>query len=112
MERRNFIQLSAAGIGASLVNPRRSSYAASSLFSISQSLPDVIVIGAGAFGGWSAYHLKQQGANVSLLDAYGPGNSRSSSGGETRLIQVNLEKNTAQEYDETFKLKNGTFSNA
>jgi len=89
MKRRNFIQLSAAGIGASVVQPIHSSPAPSSLFSISQSLPDVIVVGAGAFGGWSAYHLKQQGANVSLLDAYGPGNSRSSSGGETRLIQVN-----------------------
>ena len=28
------------------------------------------------------------GARVTLLDAYGPGNSRASSGGETRLIQA------------------------
>ena len=48
----------------------------------------MIVIGAGTFGVWTAYHLNQMGAKVTLLDAYGPGNSRASSGGETRLIQV------------------------
>src|SRR3954449_909553 len=47
----------------------------------------VIVIGAGAFGGWTAFHLLKKGAKVTLLDAWGPGNSRSSSGGETRIIR-------------------------
>ena len=48
----------------------------------------VIVVGAGAFGGWTALHLRQRGYDVTLLDAYGPGNSRSSSaGGETRVIR-------------------------
>lgn len=50
---------------------------------------EVIVIGAGTFGVWTAYHLNQMGAKVTLVDAYGPGNSRASSGGETRLIQTN-----------------------
>lgn len=45
---------------------------------------DVIVIGAGAFGGWTAYHLRQLGMRVLLVDAYGPGNSRATSGDETR----------------------------
>ena len=49
---------------------------------------DVVVIGAGVFGAWSAYKLKQGGASVLLLDAYGPGNSRASSGGESRLIRL------------------------
>src|SRR5579859_7580700 len=48
----------------------------------------VIVVGAGAFGGWSALQLLQRGAKVTLLDAWGPGNSRQSSGGETRVIRA------------------------
>jgi len=48
----------------------------------------VIVVGAGAFGGWSALQLAQRGARVTLLDAWGPGNSRASSGGETRTIRA------------------------
>jgi sarcosine oxidase len=48
----------------------------------------VIVVGAGAFGGWSALQLLQRGAKVTLLDAWGPGNSRASSGGETRTIRA------------------------
>ena len=48
----------------------------------------VIVIGAGAFGGWSALDLLQTGRKVTLLDAWGPGNSRASSGGETRVIRA------------------------
>lgn len=49
--------------------------------------PHVAVIGAGAFGGWSALYLQRLGARVTLLDAWGPGNSRASSGGETRVIR-------------------------
>lgn len=49
---------------------------------------DIAVIGAGVFGAWSAYQLRQAGASVLLLDAYAPGNSRSSSGGETRIIRL------------------------
>ena len=50
--------------------------------------PKVVVVGAGAFGGWSAYALLRRGARVTLLDAWGPGNSRSSSGGETRVMRT------------------------
>jgi glycine/D-amino acid oxidase-like deaminating enzyme len=49
--------------------------------------PHIAVIGAGAFGGWAALHLLRGGARVTLLDAWGPGNSRASSGGETRIIR-------------------------
>ena len=48
---------------------------------------DVIVVGAGAFGGWTAYYLRQLGASVRLVDAYGPGNSRATSGDETRGVR-------------------------
>src|SRR5437660_520099 len=49
--------------------------------------PSVVVVGAGAFGGWTALHLLRKGAKVTLVDAWGPGNSRASSGGETRVIR-------------------------
>src|ERR1700693_4681328 len=51
------------------------------------SKPHIAVIGAGAFGGWTALYLLRGGAQVTLLDAWGPGNSRASSGGETRVIR-------------------------
>jgi sarcosine oxidase len=52
-----------------------------------RSNPHIVVIGAGAFGGWTALHLAERGARVTLLDAWGPGNSRASSGGETRVMR-------------------------
>ncbi len=48
----------------------------------------VVVVGAGAFGGWTALHLRRMGADVTLVDAWGPGNARASSGGETRVIRA------------------------
>jgi glycine/D-amino acid oxidase-like deaminating enzyme len=48
----------------------------------------IVVIGAGAFGGWTALELARRGARVTLLDAWGPGNARSSSGGETRVLRA------------------------
>ncbi|MCU1349420.1 MAG: soxA [Acidobacteria bacterium] len=61
---------------------------ASPLFAASGPKPRIAVIGAGAFGGWTALHLLQLGAQVELIDAWGPGNSRASSGGETRVIRA------------------------
>lgn len=49
---------------------------------------DVVVIGSGVFGAWTAYHLRASGRSVALLDAYGAGNSRSSSGDETRVLRM------------------------
>ena len=49
--------------------------------------PHIAVVGAGAFGGWTALYLLRGGARVTLLDAWGPGNSRASLGGETRVIR-------------------------
>jgi glycine/D-amino acid oxidase-like deaminating enzyme len=49
--------------------------------------PHIVVVGAGAFGGWTALYLRRRGARVTLIDAWGPGNSRASSGGETRVIR-------------------------
>ena len=54
----------------------------------SQKKLRVIVVGAGAFGGWTAVHLLRRGVQVTLLDAWGRGHSRASSGGETRIIRA------------------------
>ena len=51
-------------------------------------LYDVAVVGAGVFGAWTALHLAWRGKRVLLLDAYGPGHSRSSSGDESRIIRM------------------------
>lgn len=52
------------------------------------SFPHVAVVGAGAFGGWTALRLRERGCRVTLFDAWGPGNSRASSGGETRVLRA------------------------
>ncbi|MEM6672534.1 MAG: FAD-dependent oxidoreductase [Planctomycetota bacterium] len=49
--------------------------------------PDVAVVGAGALGGWTALQLLRAGCRVTLVDAWGPGHARASSGGETRVIR-------------------------
>ena len=49
---------------------------------------DVVVVGAGVFGAWTSWHLGRRGRKVLLVDAYGPGNARSSSGGESRIIRM------------------------
>lgn len=52
------------------------------------SVYDVAVIGAGVFGVWTAYLLRAAGARVILIDQYGAGNKRASSGGETRIMRT------------------------
>jgi glycine/D-amino acid oxidase-like deaminating enzyme len=49
---------------------------------------DAVVIGAGAFGAWTAYHLRNSGRSVALLDQYGAANSRASSGDESRILRM------------------------
>jgi len=49
---------------------------------------DVVVVGAGVFGSWTAWHLAKRKLKVLVLDAYGAAHARASSGGETRIIRV------------------------
>lgn len=49
--------------------------------------PDVLVVGAGSCGAWTAWHLRRAGHSVALVDAFGAGHSRASSGGESRIIR-------------------------
>jgi sarcosine oxidase len=48
----------------------------------------IAVVGAGAFGAFTALALRRLGARVTLLDAWGPASSRASSGGETRVLRA------------------------
>lgn len=85
MKRRAFLKLSSGSLaGLPLTNMSAQPYPTWS----GGTTPEVIVVGAGTFGIWTAFHLNRLGAKVTVLDAFGPGNSRASSGGETRLIQV------------------------
>ena len=52
------------------------------------STADVVVVGAGVFGAWTALHLRRSGRSVMLCDGYGAGNNRSSSGGESRILRM------------------------
>src|SRR5579864_7841814 len=74
MKRRSLLKVAALSMSTSFASTNRK--------------PHVAVVGAGAFGGWTAIHLLRNGAKVTLLDAWGPGNSRASSGGETRIIRA------------------------
>lgn len=49
---------------------------------------DFVVVGAGVFGAWTAQTLRSKGHSVTLIEAHGAGNSRSSSGDESRIIRM------------------------
>jgi len=95
MNRRDFLKAAAANAGALAVSgsgaagtpvfaqaPATRTTAANSLTA------DVAVVGAGVFGGWTALCLREMGLSVVLIDQYGPGNSKSSSGGEVRGMRA------------------------
>jgi sarcosine oxidase len=49
--------------------------------------PEIIVVGAGVFGAWTARHLQRIGRKVLLVDAWSPAHARASSGGESRMTR-------------------------
>ena len=49
---------------------------------------DCVVVGAGSFGSWTALRLREMGRSVALVEAHGPGNAKSSSGGASRVIRM------------------------
>jgi sarcosine oxidase len=84
VDRRTFIRVTGAQAGLLAAAPG----ALTAAPYIGRNLPHVVVIGAGAFGGWTAYWLRVLGAQVTLVDAYGAGNTRATSGDETRGIRT------------------------
>ena len=47
--------------------------------------PDLLVVGAGVMGASTALEARRGGRGVTLLDAYGAGNARATSGDQTRI---------------------------
>src|SRR6186713_1491962 len=75
-------------IGAALAAGLAGSSAASAKdATVNKPTWDSIVVGAGVFGAWTAWHLRKAGQKVLLLDAFGAANARASSGGESRLTR-------------------------
>jgi monomeric sarcosine oxidase len=50
-------------------------------------MPQIVVVGAGVFGTWTAHHLLAAGCEVTLVDAYGPANPRASSSDQSRILR-------------------------
>jgi len=71
--------VASAGVGAA---------SATSKARAAQRDADVVVVGAGVFGAWTAERLRAAGKRVLLLDAWDPAHARASSGGESRLIRT------------------------
>jgi len=92
LQRRDFLRLAGLGAGALLTGVGVTELGAqrpatpSSGGAIRRSTR-VVVIGAGVWGTSTALELARRGASVTLVDQYGPGNSRSTSGDETRGIR-------------------------
>ncbi|HEY4100941.1 MAG TPA: FAD-dependent oxidoreductase [Gemmatimonadales bacterium] len=92
LPRRDFLKAAGLGAGALIAGsttaleaeaaPKRRTFP-----SVTPPSFRVIVIGAGAFGGWTSYHLRHLGAHVTMVDAYGPANSRATSGDESRGVR-------------------------
>lgn len=93
VDRRRFLELTGAGTGAAVLTGLSVGEAAAESpkrapFVRTGQAPDVCIVGAGTFGLWTALYLQRQGASVQVVDLYGPGNSRATSGGETRGVRT------------------------
>ena len=91
IDRRDFLKTATAGAAMSLggVAPLSGGLLAPRTEPVRSrgQAPDFVVVGAGTFGMWTALNLVRLGATVTVVDAYGPANSRSTSGGETRGVR-------------------------
>ncbi len=88
LKRRDFLKAAGLGVGAVAASATGVQGARKPTFpAVSPPSMRVVVIGAGAFGGWTSYHLRKLGAHVTMVDAYGPGNSRATSGDESRGVR-------------------------
>src|SRR5947209_2132127 len=85
LNRRRFLKAAGTGFGTLALGAER---LLASQESVTSANAEIVVVGAGAFGGWTALYLREMGLSVTLIDQYGPGNSRATSGGESRQIRA------------------------
>ena len=85
LNRRRFLKTATTGVGALALGAER---LLAGQNPSAAATAEVVVVGAGAFGGWTALYLREMGHTVTLIDQYGPGNSRATSGGESRQIRA------------------------
>jgi sarcosine oxidase len=52
---------------------------------------DVVVVGGGAMGSAAAWQLARRGADVVLLEQFGPGHGRGSSHGSSRIVRLSYD---------------------
>ena len=88
LSRRTLLTGIAAAAGASTVKSLAAERDQQGGSAVQAGRRDVIVIGAGVFGAWTAWHLLKLGRKVLLLDAWGPAHARASSGGESRMTRT------------------------
>jgi len=92
LDRRTFLKAAGGGVGTLALAGETAIAATSAPQPARQPVgagnSEIVVVGAGAFGGWTALYLREMGFTVTLVDQYGPGNSRATSGGESRQIRA------------------------
>lgn len=107
LPRRDFLRLAGLGAGALLtsaaVPDSIAAATAATATAPSRRSPlggagSVVVVGAGAWGVWTAYNLAKSGVRVTLVDQYGTANSRATSGDETRGIRSSYGDRAAGEH--------------
>ena len=54
---------------------------------IQRGAADIVVVGAGVMGAWIALRARREGWRTTLVDAFGAGHARATSGDETRIIR-------------------------
>jgi sarcosine oxidase len=52
------------------------------------TVADLVVVGAGTMGAWTALWAQRAGRRTTLVDAYGAGHPRATSGDETRILRA------------------------
>jgi monomeric sarcosine oxidase len=88
LSRRTLLAGIAAAAGATTVKSLAAERGEQGGPAVQSGRRDVIVVGAGVFGAWTAWHLLKLGRRVLLLDAWGPAHARASSGGESRMTRT------------------------
>jgi sarcosine oxidase len=92
LNRRTFLKAAGSGVGTLALGGEtlfaETSTPQPAQRPVSARNSEIVVVGAGAFGGWTALYLREMGFTVTLVDQYGPGNSRATSGGESRQIRA------------------------